>query len=181
MEDGIGKSLFEQFANKINDFNSKIDALKKEQSSLFQKEINVVFENFFKENPEVKAIRWTQYTPYFNDGDECVFGVNEPSFFVGEFDSKKEYDYDEIEELEQVVFKPGDWIYQSAKEKTDDPWYSNLIKQYENQRKGLAEASESLKNLLERNDEVMEQVFGNHVEVTVVPGKDPIVEEYEHD
>lgn len=24
----------------------------------------------------VKAVVWTQYTPYFNDGDPCTFGIN---------------------------------------------------------------------------------------------------------
>ncbi len=27
--------------------------------------------------PEVVAVRWTQYTPYFNDGDACTFDVYE--------------------------------------------------------------------------------------------------------
>lgn len=25
----------------------------------------------------VEAVRWRQYTPYFNDGDPCVFGAND--------------------------------------------------------------------------------------------------------
>jgi hypothetical protein len=35
------------------------------------------FKSAFESNPDVKAMRWNQYTPYFNDGDECVFGVND--------------------------------------------------------------------------------------------------------
>lgn len=27
--------------------------------------------------PEVVAVRWTQYTPYFNDGEACTFDVND--------------------------------------------------------------------------------------------------------
>lgn len=27
--------------------------------------------------PEVEAIRWRQYTPYFNDGDPCEFSVHD--------------------------------------------------------------------------------------------------------
>lgn len=27
--------------------------------------------------PEVEALRWTQYTPYFNDGDELVFSIGD--------------------------------------------------------------------------------------------------------
>lgn len=29
------------------------------------------------DSPKVARFGWTQYTPYFNDGDPCVFGVNE--------------------------------------------------------------------------------------------------------
>lgn len=32
---------------------------------------------FFAANPNVIGISWRQYTPYFNDGDECVFSVND--------------------------------------------------------------------------------------------------------
>lgn len=28
----------------------------------------------------VEAVKWQQYTPYFNDGDACVFGISEPWF-----------------------------------------------------------------------------------------------------
>ncbi|UDL15847.1 hypothetical protein QEH42_gp056 [Microbacterium phage Pumpernickel] len=31
----------------------------------------------------VMAVRWTQFTPYFNDGDECVFGAGEPEVLLG--------------------------------------------------------------------------------------------------
>ena len=34
------------------------------------------FKEFFVKHPEVKAIQWSQYTPYFNDGEECRFSVH---------------------------------------------------------------------------------------------------------
>lgn len=34
--------------------------------------------------PEVEAVRWEQYTPYFNDGDVCTFSANDVSIkFTG--------------------------------------------------------------------------------------------------
>src|SRR5688500_16423470 len=43
------------------------------------------FKTFFQANPSVDAVRWTQYTPHFNDGDVCEFGRN--GFLVsGTFD-----------------------------------------------------------------------------------------------
>jgi hypothetical protein len=35
----------------------------------------VAFAEQFAANPAVKCMIWTQYTPYFNDGDPCTFRV----------------------------------------------------------------------------------------------------------
>lgn len=35
------------------------------------------FKAFFEKYPEIDGIVWEQYTPYFNDGDSCTFGVGE--------------------------------------------------------------------------------------------------------
>lgn len=37
-------------------------------------------EEFFKANPEIKTVTWTQYTPFFNDGEPCEFRVGDPYF-----------------------------------------------------------------------------------------------------
>ena len=36
----------------------------------------MAIKNIFK-NKNIEAISWTQYTPYFNDGEECVFQVGD--------------------------------------------------------------------------------------------------------
>lgn len=36
--------------------------------------------NIFKAIPDLTCIKWSQYTPYFMDGDPCVFMVNNPIF-----------------------------------------------------------------------------------------------------
>lgn len=36
-----------------------------------------LFAGIFKEFPEVLAIGWCQYTPGFNDGDPCLFSLND--------------------------------------------------------------------------------------------------------
>jgi len=33
------------------------------------------FNSVFVKHPILESVRWTQYTPYFNDGDVCEFGV----------------------------------------------------------------------------------------------------------
>lgn len=46
------------------------------------------FTSVFTAHPEIRAIGWTQYTPYFNDGEPCVFDVHIMSFSVVDVDPK---------------------------------------------------------------------------------------------
>lgn len=41
------------------------------------------FSDFFDAHPDIYAFRWTQYTPYFNDGDTCEFGVYDLEYKLG--------------------------------------------------------------------------------------------------
>jgi hypothetical protein len=38
--------------------------------------------SFFERNPGVHGFRWTQYTPYWMDGEECSFSANEPELDI---------------------------------------------------------------------------------------------------
>lgn len=68
------------------------DAIKTEGCKLFADLLLV----FFDTHPEVTKIGWTQYTPYFNDGDACYFRVGNFGFCPAgqetEFD-RSIYDY----------------------------------------------------------------------------------------
>ena len=41
-----------------------------------EKAVREAVKEFLAACPEVKRLRWTQYTPYFNDGEECIFDVH---------------------------------------------------------------------------------------------------------
>lgn len=71
----------------MSTIQEEFDKLIAEQSELakrFQAKAQELFKQttkeFFDKNPAVTAIVWTQYTPFFNDGDTCEFSVNEPYF-----------------------------------------------------------------------------------------------------
>lgn len=40
------------------------------------------FKGLFELHPDVAAIRWRQYTPYFNDGEPCTFKVSDPEVLL---------------------------------------------------------------------------------------------------
>jgi len=63
-------SVFDEILEMKKQYKEKLSA---DGKAMLQKH----FLEFFEKFPEAEAVRWTQYTPYFNDGDACVFGVNE--------------------------------------------------------------------------------------------------------
>lgn len=63
------------------------------------------------EVPGVKGLAWTQYTPYFNDGEPCVFGAGDPSITVeGINPEESSYDWgwmeDDAEENNRYWIEP---------------------------------------------------------------------------
>jgi hypothetical protein len=52
------------------------------------------FTKFFDANPSITELRWTQYTPYFNDGGVCSFSVNNFTFKATDETSKYEDEND---------------------------------------------------------------------------------------
>ncbi|AKF13653.1 hypothetical protein PHIN3_390 [Sinorhizobium phage phiN3] len=70
--------IITEFQAKYSELQARIkdaqEAAKRESQAI----ITSIFKEFFEKHGEhVYAIHWTQYTPYFNDGEECEFGVNE--------------------------------------------------------------------------------------------------------
>lgn len=111
------------------------------------------FELFMREHPNIEAIRWTQHTPYFNDGEECVFSVGELYYKLVGADGEDEDDFEYLSSYS----KPEGFDQQQ--------WFKDL---------------EQLASAISGSDEEMLAAFGDHVRVTVTKeGVD--VEEYEHD
>lgn len=56
----------------------------------------------FKKFPDLKSFAWTQYTPYFNDGDVCVFEVYRHYPYLNGSDDQ-EYDSAEADEISKLL------------------------------------------------------------------------------
>lgn len=63
---------FRQFQKEVELYEGKKAKLFKDIQSQFPK----LLKEIFKKHPWAESVSWTQYTPYFNDGDECVFSAN---------------------------------------------------------------------------------------------------------
>ena len=64
----------------INAFIDEFNEFQKTFQERAKEKFKEVFNEFWKENPGINVVAWTQYAPYHNDGDPCVFSVNDPAF-----------------------------------------------------------------------------------------------------
>lgn len=60
-------------ANKLTELVKKIEELRETMKREGQSALKEAFVDFFDKHPEADSIVWVQYTPYFNDGDACIF------------------------------------------------------------------------------------------------------------
>lgn len=63
----------EAILERKREAEEKIAALRKELKDTGGKCVCDLLAPVFEQFPDVKAVCWRQYTPYFNDGDACVF------------------------------------------------------------------------------------------------------------
>ena len=60
-------------ATKYAELKAKIAKAKAEMEATAKTAFADMAKEFFTDNPTVLAFGWTQYTPYWNDGDVCTF------------------------------------------------------------------------------------------------------------
>jgi hypothetical protein len=153
----------------MSKLQDQFDKLLEEQADLtkrFQEKAQELFKEttkeFFDKNPAVTAVIWTQYTPYFNDGDTCEFSVHEP-YFTNATDEQfediarhGEYDGDE-----EGVWSESDWILCG-----DSEYCVNRRKEMNMEGvdpQSIAKFSRLIQS--SEMEDVMEAMFGDHVRI----------------
>lgn len=111
------------------------------------------FTEFFDKFPEVRAIRWVQYAPYFNDGNPCIFRMREMG--VRTVESEKAAG-NPTEPIETTTYIDND-------ERTDcgENGETLFISVYESDDSPLMQALRGLWELIA--DDIAKAVFGDHV------------------
>jgi hypothetical protein len=66
-----------EIVEKIKAEMAVFDEKRKALAAELQKNFPELFKEFFAKHAWVESFKWRQYTPYFNDGDECTFGVRQ--------------------------------------------------------------------------------------------------------
>jgi len=157
-------------------------ALKEEYRAKLEKlgseAVGKVLAPFFEKFFEVKSVRWTQYTPYFNDGDSCEFSVHEatigiPNDKLDLFGLKA----DDAEEYEQDDNDSETTYYSDYNLHR----YEGRTKKYSTPRaEELHDALVQINSTFSQLEDVLQGAFGDHVVVTAFRDKID-VEEHSHD
>lgn len=148
------------YFDKIVQLQEKLEQTRKEMQEEFKRNLEDMFKEFFEHVPVVKKISWTQYTPYFNDGDPCVFRVYGPEFLSIWADG----DHNDFD---------GDIDGEDGEFYGEDVAHQEEVNIYKDRIQGL-------NSLINSSEEFFLELFGDGSAVTV--SRDGItVEEYEHD
>lgn len=140
-------TAIEEFIDKIEQFELQ----KKQLVKSLKKDLKNVLKELFTTIPEIKTIYWTQYTPYFMDGDTCEFSMNE--IIISNCD-------------DEFVDYPDDIFGYFDEEETQRRWAATATstgKYIKN-----AEHREIIKNFvktIEKSEDLMAELFGNDVRV----------------
>jgi len=159
----------------IAEMKQRYDQMKAELKSEGQRLLHKNFSEFLRKYPEVECIKWAQYTPYFNDGEACVFRRHDFLASLTDSDNKDNYECD-ISVLAQSDIQDPSNV---EKAKRWDFWPS--LRELTSRERQLIEDYRALKTEVGcLPDEVYLDIFGDHVQVTAT-STGFTVEEYEHD
>jgi hypothetical protein len=129
------------------------------------------------DDPTIVKFGWAQYTPYFNDGDVCEFGVTDPWF--------QTMDNEDVEDIDDGTWELG--VGQNASlGKVPYTWDDNLRcyvnGEYMGPDRARYDRCDALSSAVGGGhyENVLKEAFGDHAQVTVT--KTGItVEHYSHE
>jgi DNA repair exonuclease SbcCD ATPase subunit len=179
-----------QIKTKLNEIQKQIEKLEKQAHKESSKLISKGFKEIFKKHPTLESFSWTQYTPYFNDGDECVFSAHTDYISInGSEQDESTYELrqflDTLHNPKKEIARLQKRIEECKKEKYSYGYLEDEIKSIESgsieeTRNKLAILEDISQILSSIDDDCYKSIFGDHVRVTVT--KDGwSTESYEHD
>jgi len=190
-------------AKKYSELRKKIADAKKVMEETAKGLFSEMATDLFDQNSALMSFQWTQYTPYYCDGDVCEFSCNGDyptvSMMVdgdllgydsnsGEF-TVNGHEEESVDSLQRSFkslgvdeYKKNGRTYAFDKKTNKVTVDGQKVKTYD-ERRTMFEGLEKTVGSFMRNfeDEDMETMFGDHVQVTVKRDGTINVEEYQHD
>lgn len=163
----------DDMANKLEQIKRLREEYKELSQNLFAEGVKAIFDTY----PDLIAVGWSQYTPYWNDGDPCEFSVHESQIqWKGVTDQD---DFEDEDYGDEWLHDLNGYEYQQ-KMHNKYPKEKYYIMKDENEVQ-MHKAVDDVNAILREIDEsTMEEMFGDHVFVTVT--KEGVTTEgYDHD
>lgn len=162
--------MIEEIIKEVKEKQSEIAKLKQELHKKSEKAFFEGAKQIIDSCPDLKSVSWSQYTPYFNDGDVCQFSANTNYLKVN-----GEHAEEDDTLRPNIVINYGTWnrekrIYEGRVEQPN-PKYN----------KPLADAVDKMTEFLGIfDDDFYKTQFGDHITVTITDtGVD--TEDYDHE
>lgn len=150
--------ILEKIKAELKVFEDK----KKKLTEELRKEFPKLLQPLLEQSKVIDSISWTQYTPYFNDGDECEFSVHVDDLQINGL-SEYELEDNPASILTKRVYNQG---YKP------NPNYDAIE----------GKILENIKNVLtEVPDDFYKDLFGDHAYITINKSGEIKVDGYDHE
>lgn len=167
-------------STSINDAIDEIKSLKAKQRDVAQGVIDGL-RPLIKSTKYISQISWTQYTPFFNDGDACEFRVNDVELRLSDEGAAALNNRG----VHTKYYKAGDWdvdndydpgtINEAIEKSADVLNYEDFV-----ELQKIVKEIDDINTFIHEAEDAMKDAFGDHTRV-VVTAKGIETEEYEHD
>lgn len=164
----------------VNSMQTEMQRIQAEFRSTLTEKFNELVKEFFVVAPNIKAVGWTQYTPYFNDGEECVFSVGDVWICTS----------DDANELSEVSYGYYDGdnevtVMDASAYLSTHAWYAEEKAVFNEgltfeQIKEQMVAVKTIASIVDNNTDLMKAMFGDHVKV-IITTAGVEAEEFDHD
>lgn len=148
---------FRQRLKQLDQIDQEIRNLKKKKIQITTEVFDEFSKSIFQDNPELHSFSWFQYTPYFNDGDECVFSAH------------TDYLYLNGESIEEAEWYPVENIISLGEWDTVSRKYIGTVKEKNKKHnQKLSQLADEISQFLgELDDMFFLNRFGDHAQVTI--------------
>lgn len=177
----------EKLYKEMREMESALSKMQNEFQEKMRKLFTDMTEQFFVETPKIKAVVWDQYTPYFNDGEECTFSVHDVYFLTEELD---EEDLQSAYNYEEASFNYNASTDAIASNKDYAKRFPSSAAYYLKEAAemeallaeddGTIDRCASMARVIGANEDLMRAIFDDHVTVYVTQAKS-FTEECDHD
>lgn len=164
---------------------AQIENLQKEIMEKSKSAFKDVAKALFDAFPSLESFSWVQYTPYFNDGEPCEFGVSADADWSLKINGERPGDSEHWETKPIYIDKEGNQYTEAEYKNQPASWRDRTIRSRftylnaeEPELNGVPDTIEDFINAIDEN--TLQSMFGDHCEVIVY--RDRVeVQDYDHD